>query len=316
MPLIRIGTRKSPLAMAQSKWMADQIRQRGFGVEMVGILTEGDRAGPSATALPRWGGKGMFVKALDEALLDGRIDLAIHSAKDVPSELSPGLDAAAIPVREDPADTLVSAEGWTLETIPKGARVGTASLRRSAQIRFFRQDVTIVSVRGNVETRLKKIGTDCDAVALAMAGLRRLGNASLLKPMSLRAERLDPAEFLPAPGQGTLMAISRAADASRFSFLSDPTTTGALAIEREFVRRMGADCNWPIGAWARLEKGSWHVSAAILSVEGKLRAFEKIEGDDKEKLAELISDRVLAKGGKKILAWNQRIESRHGGAAS
>ncbi len=252
---IRIGTRKSPLAMAQSGWVAEEIRRKSGGrmrAELCGIVTEGDRiGGADETPLPKWsGGKGVFIKAIDEALLAGAVDMAVHSAKDVPARLADGVAAAAVPMREDPADVLVSREGWTIETAPDGARIGTSSLRRAAQIGFHRPGLSIVSVRGNVETRLGKVGGACDAVVLAAAGIRRLGG-DVPGTMGLCAARLDPAVFLPAPGQGILFLVTRAGREPEFDFLNDADSARALALEREVVRALGADCNWPLGAWAR-----------------------------------------------------------------
>lgn len=311
MSRVRIGARKSPLAMAQAAWIAQLFKKngpRGTEVELVGIVTEGDRVA-ARKGLPssKWGGKGLFVKALDTALLKHKIDLAIHSAKDVPGKLTEGLSAAAIPAREDPADLLVSRSGWTLESLPKGARVGTSSLRRSSQLLFIRPDVEIVPIRGNVETRLAKVG-ECDAVMLAAAGINRLGGArAVMNPRDLHAVRLDPREFLPAPGQGAIMAVARLGDEDGFGFLQDPQAAAAVILERSLVDHLGADCNWPLGA--RSEKssnGEWCLEAAIFSIEGKLRVRDSVSGSPDETLARRLADRLLKKGGEKILEWNRR----------
>lgn len=305
---IRIGTRKSPLAMAQAEWIADRIKRQdpSSAVELVGIVTEGDRASESRG---KWkGGKGIFVKALDDALLKKTIDLAVHSAKDVPTALPAGLSVAAIPVREDVGDLLVSREGWTIQSMPLGTRVGTSALRRAAQMCFIRPDIEIIPIRGNVQTRLGKIGAGCDAAIVAAAGVNRLGGMKgVLGKMDLKGVRLDPAEFLPAPGQAALMVVSRKEDVKQFSFLTDPATASAVRAERALVEFLGADCSWPIGAWARMESGRECVlDAAIFSVEGKLRVRESAKGTNGEEMARELAGRLLEKGGKKILDWNMR----------
>lgn len=306
MKTVRIGTRKSPLAMAQALLIADLLRDRGISSEVVGIVTEGDRSAAKKTGTQKKlpGGKGVFVKALDDALLKKKIDLAVHSAKDVPSEIPAGLAIAAVPPREDTADLLVSRAGWNLATIPPGVQVGTASLRRSAQLKFIRPDVEILAIRGNVETRLAKIGKECDAALVAAAGIRRLGGDSVLKRLGLKSERLDPSEFLPAPGQGALMIMSRHEDAPDFSGLNDPATATAVEMERALVKSLGADCSWPVGV--RIESGSqWSVEAAIFSVEGKLRVRDRLTGPPVAETAKQLAQQLLEKGGKKILEWNR-----------
>ncbi len=307
---VRIGTRKSPLAMAQAAWIADRIKKNdpAITVELVGIVTEGDQASVSRG---EWkGGKGIFVKALDDALLKKTIDLAVHSAKDVPTALPAGLSIAAIPSREDVGDLLVSREGWTLQSMPDGTRVGTSALRRVAQLCFIRPDVNIISIRGNVETRLGKIGADggaADAVIVAAAGINRLGGAkAVLGKIGLKGTRLDPAEFLPAPGQAALMAVSRKEDEKLFSFLTDPSTAAAVRAERALVEFLGADCSWPIGAWARIEPDQTCIlDAAIFSIEGKLRVREFTRGTAGEEMARALAKQLLEKGGEKILDWNR-----------
>lgn len=312
MNVIRIGTRKSPLAMAQAGWVANLIKKRSRrDVELVGIVTEGDQAADQP--LRAGGGKGVFVKALDDALLAHTIDLAVHSAKDVPAVLPTGLTIAAIPAREDAGDLLVSAAGWTLETLPTGAQVGTSSLRRSAQLQFCRPDVDVVHLRGNVETRLTKAAgrhassPPYDAILLAAAGVNRLGGADkAVRPLGLSAVRLDPSEFLPAPGQGALMIVARSEHESNFSFLTDPTTALAVLTERSLVECLGADCNWPLGALAQADpKGGCTLDAAIFSLEGKLRVRDRTTGPGGAEMAKTLAQRLLEKGGKKILDWNR-----------
>ena len=307
MATVRIGTRKSPLALAQAEWVAGLLRNRDMAVELIGIVTEGDRG------LLR--DKGMFVKALDEALLAGRIDLAVHSAKDVPVEIAPGLIVAAVPAREDAGDLLVSRTGADLKALPAGGRVGTASLRRSAQLLYLRPDLEIVEIRGNVETRLGKILGDpsvCDAVVVAAAGINRLGGAArVIESRGLKYARIPTADFLPAPGQGALMLVSRTADAPAFSELTDAPTATALRAERALVKALGADCRWPVAAWAQAgvgdadPAGGGAIEAAMYSVEGKFRVRAGLSGRDPEATAQELAAHLLEKGGQKILEWNR-----------
>ncbi|MBI4178114.1 hydroxymethylbilane synthase [bacterium] len=313
MTALRLGTRKSPLALAQAGWVADRLRSTGIDVELVGIVTEGDKLGETQVAMPKGSGKGIFVKAIDESLLKKKVDLAVHSAKDVPADLPDGLEIAAVPEREDAADLLVSRDGWSLASLPPASRVGTSSLRRAAQLRFLRPDVDVVPLRGNVETRLAKIGkgpdaAGCDAALLAAAGIHRLSAAApVLEKMNLKSTRANPEEFLPAAGQGALLIVSRAEDAGRFSVLTDPETRTAVRLERALVRRLGADCSWPVGVHVRKNgAGSWSIHAAIFSIEGKMRVREILTGPAEDSTAEHLADQLMQKGGDKILAWNRR----------
>lgn len=317
MKLIKIGTRKSPLAMAQSRWVADRMgaaKNGAMAAELIGIVTEGDKEDWRKDGLKQLAdGKGIFVKALDEALLARKIDAAVHSAKDVPAEMTPGVEIAAVPEREDVADLLVSVEGFDLESLPRNSKVGTSSLRRAAMLRFIRPDIEIVNIRGNVETRLSRISGPaavCSAVILAAAGIRRLGGEdTVLKSRNLNAARLDPSIFLPAPAQGALMIVSRKADVSDFAFISDPDSETAVRIERQVVARLGADCSWPLGAWARRRTDSreWILDAAILSSDGKLRVRDSISGESPDSIADVMVERLIAKGGKKIIEVNRNL---------
>lgn len=288
--------------MAQATYISGRIRQQDADahVELVGIVTDGDRGIMED-------GKGAFVKAVDEALLDGRIDLAVHSAKDVPAQISAGLVIAAVPTREDPADLLVSPEGWSMENIPPGIRIGTSSVRRQAQFLYHRSDVNMVSIRGNVDTRLSKIEKGiCDAVIVAAAGINRLGGVEkMLAPRGLRGHRFDPSVFLPAPTQGALMLISMEKMAPDFSFLSDPATEVCLRAERRFVETLGADCQWPVGGHLTKEGNTWTFHAALFSCEGKLCVCERMSGENPDELAAESARRILDKGGRKILQWNR-----------
>jgi hydroxymethylbilane synthase len=237
--VMRIGTRASALALAQARWVADAL---GGGCEVVPISTAGDRG-------QELGDKSRWVTELERALLDGEIELAVHSAKDVPAELADGLSLVAIPPREDPRDALCGAA--SIAALPQGARVGTSSLRRTAQLRAAREDLTVVPVRGNVDTRLRKLaGGQLDALVLALAGLRRLQRDADATAV------LD--EFVPAAGQGALAVEARAevAGDERLQRLNDPEASACVLTERELTRTLGASCHSAVGAHAsRLRNG-------------------------------------------------------------
>jgi hydroxymethylbilane synthase len=243
---VRIATRGSRLALAQSGQIAARLQELGASTELVTVTTSGDRIeGP----LDKLGGKGLFVKEIEEALLEGRADLAVHSAKDLPAQSAPGLVVAAIPRREDPRDALVGRRaGASLAALPRGARVGTGSVRRAAQLRAFRPDLEIVPMRGNVDTRLRKLEEeDLAAVVLACAGLERLGLASRIH------ERIEPERMLPAVNQGilALQALDGSAIANDVAALTDPLSSACFFAERAFLERLGGDCNVPLAALCR-----------------------------------------------------------------
>lgn len=244
---LRLGTRRSRLATTQSQWVADLLRARGHDVELVEVVTEGD---VSVAPLTQIGGTGVFASALRQALHEGRIDLAVHSLKDLPVTPEPGLSIAAIPPREDPRDALCSADGLGLEQLRPGARVGTGSPRRAAQLAMLRPDVVIVPIRGNVETRLRRVQTDLDAVVLALAGLRRVGLAQGVSQV------LDADQLLPAAGQGALALecrTDRAEIVAALAELDDPGTRAAVEAERALLATLEAGCTAPIGAIATAE---------------------------------------------------------------
>ena len=261
MSRIVIGTRGSPLAT----WQADFVRTAllaehdGLEVGVQVIRTRGDRA--LLAPLHAMPGKGLFTKEIENALLAGAVDLAVHSLKDLPTDLPEGLALAAVTAREDPADVLVCAEGLTLATLPRGAEVLTGSLRRRAQLLHLRRDLKVSPVRGNVRTRLRKLdGSGAAGMVLARAGLARLG---LLDRVT---ERLDPAQFLPACGQGALGIEARADDASLRALLApldDAETRSAVAAERAFLAALGGGCQVPVGAYARIAG-----DGAVLTITG------------------------------------------------
>lgn len=258
---IRIGTRASVLARTQTQQVGDALGSYGGGVpvELVPIVTPGDR---SAAPLARIGGTGVFVSALRSALLAGQIDVAVHSFKDLPTAAADGIVVAAVPAREDPRDALVARDGLTLAQLPPGARVGTGSPRRAAQLRALGLGVQIVDLRGNVDTRLGKVASgELDAVVLALAGLRRLGRDELV------SEVLDPMQLLPAPAQGALAVECRAHDDAAIALVSaidDGDTRAAVTAERAVLAGLAAGCSAPVGALALVADGGQAASEVFL----------------------------------------------------
>ena len=262
-----IATRRSPLALTQTGIVADTLRAAGHTVELLEVVTSGDRwsaahaQGPAPT-------RGLFVKELEQALLDGRADLAVHSAKDLPADLPPGLAVVAVPTREDPRDVLVGVPGG-LDALPAGARVGTGSPRREAQLRLARPDLTIAPVRGNVGTRLERLDSgDLDALVLAAAGLNRLGIArGDITPLA-------PEVSTPAPGQG-LLALEGRSDGpatQAVAALDDPSAHVCLRAERWILAALGGGCMQPIGALATVADGALTLTAFAASEDGARHA--------------------------------------------
>ncbi|HEY8453729.1 MAG: hydroxymethylbilane synthase [Micromonosporaceae bacterium] len=247
---LRLGTRASALAMAQARGVADALtRATGRPVELVPVTTEGDRSDAPVERL----GVGVFVSALRDALADKEIDLAVHSYKDLPTAPVDGLVVAAVPARVDPGDALVARDGLTLAQLPPGARVGTGSPRRAAQLRAHRPDLAVVGLRGNVDTRLRKVATgELDAVVVACAGLVRLGRTDEI------TERLDPSVMLPAPAQGALAVECREDDgdtAAAVAVLDHPDSRVAVAAERQLLATLEAGCSAPVAGLAEVRSG-------------------------------------------------------------
>ncbi len=262
---LRIGTRGSLLA----KWQAEFVRKQlfaGAGVEteIVIIKTSGDKL--QMSPLSQIGGKGIFVKELEEALLEERIDLAVHSVKDVPTDTPSRLMFPAVCRREDVRDCLVGANGATLATLRQGARIGTGSLRRQAQLRHLRPDLDVRDLRGNVDTRLRKVESgEYEAVMLAKAGLDRLGWSARI------TEIMAPETFLPAVGQGAVAVECRLRDteaAEMVAGLDDAETRTAIIAERSLLAALHGGCQVPLGAWARMERGELVMEACVCSVDG------------------------------------------------
>lgn len=296
MTRLRLGTRESQLALVQAAWIRDELRRRdpALEVEIVGITTAGDRRAEGRLASV--GGKGLFLKEIEEALVAGTIDFAVHSMKDVPAEVPPGLVLAGVPRREDPRDALVEGGGRSLDDLPPGARVGTASTRRRAQILARRPDLDVRVVRGNVQTRLRKRASgDVDVLVLAMAGLGRL-DLGHLDVVVLDAEIL-----LPAVGQGALALEHRAEDrdvAERLGHLADSDATATVAAERGFLTALGGDCTTPLAAHATIAGGEIRLRAEVLDPEGTrvLREEGRAPAAGGEALGRRLAERLLARG--------------------
>jgi hydroxymethylbilane synthase len=290
---IRIGTRASALALAQAGWVAERL---GDEVELVEISTQG-----------AVGDKSRFVKAIEEALLAGSVDLAVHSAKDVPGELPEGLAIVGVPEREDPLDALCGA--GSLDELTEGAVVGTASVRRKAQLLAARPDLDVRELHGNVDTRLKRLADgDYDAILLARAGLARLGRAD--------AGVALPA-LVPAPGQGCLALEARAGDeemAMAAAGITDPEALAALTAERALVTALGATCNTPVGALAKRTRGASAADGALRLIafvglpDGSHWIRDELEGDaaDPVALGLAVAERLTAAGARQLLAQAER----------
>ncbi len=270
MSALRLGTRRSALATTQATWVAQRLRAAGHEVELVEITTEGDVSTAHLTSI---GGTGVFAAAIRRALLDGEVDLAVHSLKDLPVVPEPGLVVAALPAREDPRDALVARDGLTLGELPEGALVGTGSPRRTAQLNALGLGLQVEPVRGNVDTRIALVRSGrCDAVVLARAGLSRLGRLDEV------TETLDPLQMLPAPGQGALAVecrVDREDVVRLLAVLDDADTRACVTAERSLLAVLEAGCSAPIGALAEVVEGE-------AGLELSLRAFIGAEDGSSE----------------------------------
>ena len=296
---IKIGTRASRLALWQSEFVAAELKKffPALDVELIHVHTTGDKI--LDAPLAKIGGKGLFTKELELQLARGEIDLAVHSLKDVPTDLPTGFKIAAITRRAQPFDAFVSGKFSSLEELPEGSIVGTSSLRRSAQLLKLRPDLRIKNLRGNVDTRLKKLDAgEFDAIILAAAGLERLGHAT-------RIRQLLP-EIIPAAGQGALAIEVRDGDEKIFELvrtLNDEETFLATTIEREFLREVGGSCQVPVGVFAQVVGGRLTVRAIISSLDGKNFVAEKLEVPlhEIDGLGKTLARTLLDDGGRKIL---------------
>jgi hydroxymethylbilane synthase len=302
---IRIGTRKSKLALWQSEWVKAQIEKKfpGVEVELVKITTKGDKI--LDVPLAKIGDKGLFTKEIEEALLRGEVDIAVHSLKDVPSKLPEGLRLVAFSDREDPRDALLSCGRYTLETLPKGAVVGTSSLRRKAQLRILRPDLQIKDLRGNVDTRIAKLKEgQYDAIILAAAGVKRLGWEEEIDQI------LSPEKMIPSVCQGILGIEGRENDPEVESIVREAINSYesevAATVERAFLRTVEGGCQVPLGCYAVVNEDRVLVRAFISDLQGKF--FHKEEGvfrfsslEEADRIGVSVAERLLSAGGKTIL---------------
>ncbi|HOO89210.1 MAG TPA: hydroxymethylbilane synthase [Syntrophales bacterium] len=298
---IRIGTRGSDLALVQANWVSDRLRglHKDLSVEIVPIRTRGDRM--QNISLVEIGGKGVFVKEIEEALLRGDIDIAVHSMKDVPVDLPEGLIIGTIPEREDSRDVLISREGRKMEGLPKGARIGTGSLRRRMQIKSLMPDIEIVPIRGNIDTRIKKIVTEnLDGIIIAAAGMKRMGR-------SREITQYIPLEvMMPSVGQGVLGLESREDDRvveELIRPLNHPDSMVELSAERTFLRCLGGGCQVPIAGIARKQGDSLIMKGLVGSVDGRVMIMDEVRGnsDDWEDVGSTLAENILSRGGQAIL---------------
>lgn len=296
---LRIGTRGSRLALTQAGWVQRQLEAAhpGLSVELVTIRTSGDRF--LDRPLSEIGGKGLFIKEIEEALLAGSVDCAVHSLKDLPAELAPGMVVAAVPRREDPRDFVLTRQEGGLDALPAGAIAGTSSTRRAALLRASRPDLKVVGLRGNVDTRLRKLQAgEIDAIILAGAGLRRL---EISHP---HAVPCDPAEFIPAIGQGSLALESPEGDvAEQLRAIEDPDSRCATEAERALLVAVGGSCVTPLAAHATLAGETVTLRALIAQPDGKRVVRGREEGGrrDAARMGRALGERLLAEGGAEIL---------------
>ncbi len=299
---IIVGSRKSELALTQTYWVIKQLQSLSlpYEYEVKEIVTTGDKI--LDVTLSKVGGKGLFVKEIEQALLDGEIDFAVHSLKDMPYEMPDGLTLASIPKREDPRDCIISNEGYTIDTLPNGAIVGTSSLRRMAQILSYREDLQIRSIRGNLNTRLKKLEVeDFDAILLAAAGIRRMGWEDKI------TDYIDTSICIPAVGQGALGIQARSGDREILELLSkidDPSTKILISAERALLYRLEGGCQIPIGAYAKWVDDQINLVGIVGSIDGKelLKQQGVATSDNAVELGIKVANDLLKNGADKILA--------------
>jgi hydroxymethylbilane synthase len=297
MARLRIGSRGSQLALWQANHIRALLGERGHEAEIEIIKTTGDKI--SDVALAKVGTKGMFTKEIEEALVEARIDLAVHSLKDLPTEIPPGLEIAAVTERANPRDVFCSPKYESLEDLPRGARVGTSSLRRQAQLKVLRPDLEIHALRGNVDTRVRKLEAgEFDAIILAAAGLDRLGRSQVARQI------LPPEVMCPAAGQGALAVETRAGDSvtqGLVIFLNDPAARATTTCERALLKKLGGGCQVPIGALAEVREGRLHLEAIVADPAGSRLIRESQDGSDPVLLGESVGETLLRRGGEAIL---------------
>src|SRR5689334_19680905 len=294
---LRIGSRGSQLALWQANHIASLLRAQGHTVEIEIIKTTGDKI--QDVALAKVGTKGMFTKEIEEALAAGKVDLAVHSLKDLPTELPKGFEIAAITEGQDPRDAFCSKNHASIDELPKNAKVGTSSLRRQAQLKARRPDLDIHPLRGNVDTRLRKMEEgEYDAIILAAAGLNRLGKTQFVRQL------IPPDIMCPAAGQGALGIEIRAGDAAtkqHLAFLDDQAARATTVCERALLNKLGGGCQVPIGASAIMRNGRLHLEAIVAHPDGSTVLRESRDGDDPVKLGNEVGETLLQRGGDAIL---------------
>jgi hydroxymethylbilane synthase len=298
---IHIGTRGSRLALWQANWVKTALESgnRSLSAELVVIKTTGDKI--LDTPLAKVGGKGLFVKEIEAALLDGRIDVAVHSMKDMPAVIPEGLCIGAVPERETPVDVLISKNGRQLAELETGARVGTGSLRRAAQLKHVRPDIVIVPLRGNLDTRLRKLETEhLDAIVLAAAGIKRLGFEDRI------SEYLTESVMLPAVGQGALCIETRENDSGTrdcVGALDHEKTRVTVMGERAFLNRLEGSCQVPVAGFGRCDGNGYVLEGLVASIEGDTVIRDSLSGhmSESEKIGVALAHRLLGRGAKKIL---------------
>jgi hydroxymethylbilane synthase len=296
---VRIGTRASALARAQVEGIKARLGALRPDLEcrILPYTTTGDRI--LDKSLPEIGGKGLFTEEIELALLAGDIDIAVHSLKDLPVDYPPGLTLGALAEREDPRDVLVSARYTTLEALPRAARVGTSSLRRGAQLLAIRQDLVLLPLRGNVDTRVRKaMEGDYEAIVLAAAGLLRLGRASAI------SSYFGPEEMLPAPGQGALAVQCRSDDEGTLALLKlidHGPTRAAVTAERSFLKGLGGGCSAPIAALGQAQDGDIELQGLVASKDGTKIVRVRGSGGDPEELGKRLANEALARGARELL---------------
>ena len=298
---IRIGTRGSPLALFQANWVRENLLQKNprLEVTLTVIKTTGDKI--QDAPLAKVGGKGLFVKEIEEALLEERIDLAVHSIKDVPTEFPEGLHLAAVTKREDPRDAFISKDETRLQNLRQGAKIGTSSLRRQAQLLHFRPDLEMIPMRGNLDTRLKKLDSmNLDAIVLALAGVKRLG-------FDQRVTEILPVEIsLPAIGQGALgieMRVSDSVTEPYVQALNDPDSAVCVLAERAFLKKLEGGCQVPIAAYGRKTGSTLRLEGMVATVDGKTLIRHHVTGsvEEQETLGMKLAEILLDMGAQKIL---------------
>lgn len=300
MRTVVVGTRKSALALTQTGWVMDRLREANphWEIYQEKIVTKGDRI--LDVTLSKIGGKGLFVKEIEQALLDGRIDIAVHSMKDMPGEMPEGLVIGAVTRREDPRDCLITRNGQLLEALPSGARIGTSSLRRQAQILAYRPDVTVEPVRGNLDTRLRKMEEgQFDAILLAMAGLSRMGWQDRV------TQALSTDIMVPAVGQGALAIQCRADDAEVLKGLkrvNDMETEQAVRAERAFLHAFEGGCHLPVGAYAEVTDGHIRLIGMVAHPEGWKVLRGSFEGTEPERVGRALAQQLFEQGAGELLS--------------